>query len=378
MISFRQVEELLKSHQETGTVVSLYLGANGNSYVKKDCEIIVKDLIKEKEKELEALVQDKDQRAFVEKDLEKIRHFIKYEFDWKGKKGLALFASASRDLWQIFPLPRPVRNILVVDRTPYTRPLIALLDEYRRLCIVVVDRTKARIFEVFLGEIEEHSEIFDDVPRKAKAGGWKGYEEARIQRHMNDGVHKHYKNVGENLMDFFKTYRFDSLVLAGHRSDFSEFERELHPYLKERVIARIEMDVHAPEEDVLARALQVEKTVRKDLEGKLLERLKEMTGERMAVTGILGTLTAHRRGQIHSLIVSESFKTPGTMCPQCGYLDQELRDCPACRRPMHPIVDLVDELIEAAVGQGCRIEYVSDANQMQLLGGIGAFLRFKI
>jgi hypothetical protein len=97
MISFNQIEQLMKTHNQKVPLVSLYLGANGNTYAKKDYEIVVKDLIKEKEKELTSLNQEKEKKASIEKDFEKIRQFIKYEFDWKGKKGLALFLTNIAD-----------------------------------------------------------------------------------------------------------------------------------------------------------------------------------------------------------------------------------------------------------------------------------------
>jgi len=378
MISFKQIEELMKAQNENAPLVSLYLGANGNNYIKRDSELVVKDLIKEKDKELEALTPDKEKRASLERDFEKIRQFIKNDFDWKGKKGLALFSSSASQFWQVYPLPRPVKNTLVIDRTPYIRPLIALFDEYRRLGIVLVDKIKARIFEVFLGEIEEHTEIIDEIPRKGKAGGYKGYEEHRIQRHLTEEVHRHFKRVNDALMDFFKLYHFDSLVLGGHRSDFSEFESELHPSLKERITGRLELDLHASRETVLEKAMSVEQAVHKEYSEKLVKRLSELTGERMAVTGILATLTVHRRGQIHNLVVSNNYQVPGAKCSSCGYLDQESRECPVCKKPLHQIPDLVDDLIESVVSQGGKVEYVWDNQQMKQLGGVGAILRFKM
>lgn len=376
MISFNQIEELMKARSDKAPLVSLYLGANGHTYVKKDYEIVVKGLLKEKDKELEN--QEKEKKASLEKDFEKIRQFIKYEFDWKGKKGLALFSCSASQLWQVYPLPQPVKNTLIIDQTPYIRPLIALFDEYRRLCIVLVDKSKARIFEVFLGEITEHTEIVDETPRKAKTGGWKGNEEGRIQRHLTEEVHRHFKRVTDALMDSFKLYHFDNLVLGGHRPDFSEFESELHPSLKDRIIGRLELDLHTSQETVLEKAMSIEQAAHKENSEKLVKRLSELTGERMAVTGILATLTVHRRGQIHQLVVSNNYQVPGAKCSSCGYLDQENRDCPVCKKPLGQIPDLVDDLIESVVSQGGKVEYVCNNEQMKQLGGVGAILRFKI
>lgn len=378
MISFNQIEELKAIHKDGFSIVSLYLGGDDLHYFKKNYEIIVKDLIKDKEKEIEKLEMDKNQRVALEQDFEKIRQFIKNEFDWKGKRGLALFSCSAKKFWQLYPLPRAVKNMLLIDKTPYTRPLTGLLSEYSRFCVVLVDKTKARIFESFLGEIEEQTEIIDDIPRKAKAGGWKGYEENKIQRHLTEEIHRHYQNVGNALMDFLKLSQFDGLILGGHQNEFSEFESELHPYLKEKIRSRIELDLHCSKDEVLKKIDVVETEIRRDKEEKLVKKVLEMVGDRMAVSGVLGTLTALRKGQIHTLIVGKDYQVPGTKCSHCGYIDQEHRNCPACLKPLNAVSDLIEELIDATVHQGCKTEYVWDAQHMKQLGGIGALLRYKM
>jgi peptide chain release factor subunit 1 len=37
-----------------------------------------------------------------------------------------------------------------------------------------------------MGEIEEQTEILDDVPPKVRGAGWYGLSEKRIERHVED------------------------------------------------------------------------------------------------------------------------------------------------------------------------------------------------
>ncbi|MBI1871570.1 MAG: hypothetical protein HYS07_10300 [Chlamydiae bacterium] len=379
MISFRQIEELIEMKQGTEPIVNLYLGGEGNRYSKKDYENTVKDLFKEREKEIEAFSKDKAHKVSLEKDSERIRQYVKEELDWKGKKGLAIFSCFGKDFWQVYSLPRKVKNLLVVDRTAYIRPLMNLFDEYRRFCTVLVDKTKARTFEIFLGEIEEHTQIVDQFSKKERVGGWKGYGDNKIERHLTEEIHRHFKKASEALMDLFKQYHFDWMILGGHHSDFSEFEKALHPFLKERMIGHLETDLHISKEEVLEKSLVIEHDVLKRQGEDLLKRLNELSGEKMAVSGVLGTLAAFRRGQIHSLVVSKEYLVPGMKCLKCHYLDRDNKECPLCKEPLHPIPDLIDDLIEAVVGQGCKVEYVWDKNgRAKEWGGVGAILRFKV
>lgn len=376
MISFQEIEALINLHNKNVPLISLYAGAQGNAYSRHDCEVVVKDLIKEKEKELKLL--SKEARTSVEKDFEKVRSFIKNDFDWKGKKGLALFSSSANDFWQVYFLPQRVSNILVLDHTAHLRPLLSLFDEYRRTCIVLLDKNKARIFEVFLGEIEEHPVLTGDVSRGVKAGGWKGYEENHIQRHLTEEIHRHFRQISEALLGLLNQHHFEELILGGHQNEFAEFERELHPSLKEKIVARLDLDLHISKDEVLKRALAIQHEMRAQEENGLVMRLLELMGQRKAVTGLLGTLTAFKKGQIHSLVVSREYQISGRKCLKCGFLDQMAGDCPVCKIPLNAIPDLVDDLIEAVIDQGCKVTYVSDNGRTQEWGGVGAILRYKV
>src|SRR5581483_4843932 len=87
-------------------------------------------------------------------------------------QGLALFSCAPRDFWQAYHLPVPVADDLRFGATPYVRPLLDVLDEYERFVVALVDKEKARLFSVFMGEIEEERELFDVVPGRHDQGGW--------------------------------------------------------------------------------------------------------------------------------------------------------------------------------------------------------------
>lgn len=97
----------------------------------------------------------------------------------------------------------------------YTRPLSLVLDEFDRYCVLVVDSRKARIFSLFLGVMEEYTDIFveDEVPNRVRvnlsmtgssAGIYGGIGDERIQRHIEDHVHRHIKNVTDKAFEFFK------------------------------------------------------------------------------------------------------------------------------------------------------------------------------
>ena len=50
--------------------------------------------------------------------------------------------------------------------------------------------------------------------------------------------------------------------------------------------------------------------------------------------------------------------------------------CPACSGEMDLVGDVVEEAVEEALVQGCRVEVCVENADLDVVGGIGALLRF--
>jgi peptide chain release factor subunit 1 len=68
---------------------------------------------------------------------------------------VALFACSGRGEFEEVELPRRVRDRSMIDKTAWVRPLIAVLDEYHRCRVVLVDRGLARFFDLYQDEMVE-------------------------------------------------------------------------------------------------------------------------------------------------------------------------------------------------------------------------------
>jgi len=267
---------------------------------------------------------------------------------------------------------------LIIDRDSYTRPLAALLNECHRYCIILADHKRARIFEVYLGDIKEHSFIFEDVPSKVREARWYGPEERRIERHTDDLLRHHYKKVSEVTLDFFKRKLFDWLILGGPQKAVQEFEDTLHPYLKEKIVDRVFMDLSLPVGEVLERTLQIETKVERKYEGRLVQQLMNQIGSSgLGVGGLSDTLFALSQGQVHILLVSDGFKAPGLVCGECKYMAIDTENCPVCGTKLTKVPDIIGEAIYVAIARNCQVRHVSQNTELENLGDIGALLRFK-
>ncbi|MGQ9630456.1 MAG: baeRF10 domain-containing protein [bacterium] len=376
MITHRQVEDLMNFDGGAYPVVSLYLRVGGGDITKKDYEINLKDLMKE----CEGISGDSRlSRKHLTKDLDRIQRFVTLDFQRGGEEGLAVFSCSGKDFWQVYRLPRRVKDSITVESHPYIRPLMALLDRYHRYCVALVDRSRARIFEFYAGEIEERTEFFEESPGKVRAGGWSGYEERRISRHIEDHAHRHFKRVADLMFKIFQRDKFDWLILGGHKEVIPEFEGPLHSYLKERIVDRIFVDLEIPLKDILDKTSGIERRIAKregdELVGHLLS---EVNSGGLGVVGLKETLGALREQRVQTLIIGSESPRPGSICGGCGYLGTGEEFCPRCGGEMSPVPDIVEEAVESAIRQNCNIRFVEEDARLEERGGIGALLRFKI
>ncbi len=180
MITLEEVRNLSNVQSKEHMISSLYLRLWPDQRIH---QTKVKDLIRGKLDEFGRESHPLEERQWVEKDLKKMQEFVG-SIRGSPRKGVVIFSCSAHEVWEVFFLSRPVRDLLILDFSAYIRPLAAILDQYRRVCTLLVDRTRARIFEVFMGEIEEQTEIFSDVPSKVREAGWYGLTERRIERHI--------------------------------------------------------------------------------------------------------------------------------------------------------------------------------------------------
>ncbi|HYZ10886.1 MAG TPA: Vms1/Ankzf1 family peptidyl-tRNA hydrolase [Actinomycetota bacterium] len=310
-------------------------------------------------------------------DSDRIRSFVRDGLERRGSvRGLAMFACSAAGLWEALELSHPVRDRVRVAPRPHLVPLEALLELAETFCTVLVDRERARVFLSSLGEIEEVSRLLDDVPGQHDQGGW---AQARLQRHIQDHVHRHLKHVADTLLRVQRSRPFDHLVLAGPDEAVAELERDLHDYARRRILERMSLPMASAPDEVLERVtdLEVELESRREREAVSRLRSEAGSGTGRAVTGMADTLIALEANRAEVLVVAEDLKASGVRCERCGHLAARPDGpCESCGGPVVEVPDLVEEAVELALRHRCRVETVGDGNMLAEVGGVGALLRF--
>ena len=304
-------EEVIRSlagfRGQKAPVTSCYLDVDGRRYRRHQ----------DYEHELDVLLREGRAKAdgdrSVESDLRRIEDYVRGGLDRSNTRGLAFFACAAHDLWEVIPLPVPVRNRVVVNRIPAVGQLEAVVTENRRLGVLLADKQRARVFVFELGELIEQSETIDELPRDYDARG--DMERGDVQHHVDALAHQHLRHAADAAWRMFQDHGFDYLAIGAPDEIANAVEGLLHPYLQQRLCGRVSVPVTASPSDIKAAALDVEAAADRRRQAELVDRLREAvaTGRRGAA-GLRKVLEAVNLRRVDRLVVSDGYEESGWRC----------------------------------------------------------------
>ena len=95
--------------------------------------------------------------------------------------------AAAQGYWREYDLPAQFGGTqFSVDRHFHLKPLAQLLGAFPRLGVVLVDRHRARLFDLRLGELSERMDFFHPLTRRGRGDGFGGYDAGHAERRVAD------------------------------------------------------------------------------------------------------------------------------------------------------------------------------------------------
>ena len=349
-------------------VVSMYLDVDGRRWPRfQECEA-----------RLERMVRDGLEHAgaasAAAEDLRRIESHVKGGLDRSRTRGLAVFASGP-DLWEVIALPVRVRDQVVVDDHVHVGQLESAVENHARFGVLLADRQRARTFVFEMGQLVDKSDVFEALPRHDDDAG--GADRRHDRARLDAAAHQHLKRAAQVTFEMYKAEPFDRLAVGAPDDLLPELERVMHRYLRERIVGRIAVAPNASEAEVAEAALEAEHRAERAEEAALVEKMRAgASAGKGAVVGVDGVLRALGEHRIATLLVSDGYQAPGWHCDACGRLATRGKTCPDCGAQMRRLDDVVEHTIEDALLGGCRVEVVVDSADLDVLGRIGAVLRF--
>ncbi|MEA2015793.1 MAG: hypothetical protein U9O59_03660 [Actinomycetota bacterium] len=374
--------EKILNYKTTGKpVVSIYLLVDRSRVSKKNYQTELNSMIvrsKEKLDKDESI--DKHEKKEIYTIYEKAKSFVNDKFRADSARTLAIFSSGG-GMWEEFRIPIIMKSRIIIDPKPYTRNIRALVNNSKKYGILMIDREKAQIYSIYLGELNEYLGAFiSDVPSKVNYRSQAVLREKKLTGRLEEKLHHFFKMLNENVMALFREKKFDYLILSGRKEIIPGFKNYMHSYLKSVYIGSIDEEPDSKISTITGKAKRVIEDFESKAKNDLIDRLlNEYNPNRMGVMGIGATIKSLLSEQIRVLIYESKFTHSGYVCRGCSYLTTEKKDrCPYCGGEMVFYNDIVDEIVEDALGQGCEIVDVEGNDKLIKAGSIGAVLRYKL
>ncbi|HUO60814.1 MAG TPA: hypothetical protein VMU24_09115 [Candidatus Acidoferrales bacterium] len=371
-----EIRELAAHESAPGCAVTFYYQpSTPKDQSHREEAILVKDLARSALRNAEKNGRNNCARQ----DLERIAA-IADQLHGNGGRAKAIFADAEHGFWREFDLP-PIleRTRIIVNRRFHLRPLMPALNQQIRLCACSVEVKRARLFLLEGDELRELVDFFNNIPRLGESDGFAGYEAGHKERHHEELIKRHFRQISETLLTTFERQGWDVLALGCRDEHWSVMQEVLHPYLKQRLIGRFLPTGISREAELKA---QLTKLL-DDWEQQHLDEVKEvvLNDAHRAGKGAVGlrhVLRSLEKGEIQCLLVGDQFKGSGGVCSNCGHIDlKKAGECSLCGQKLQEVEEIADAVLGAALRQNVEVMFVKDDPELAKVGHIAAQLRFR-
>jgi peptide chain release factor subunit 1 len=316
-------------------------------------------------------------RTSLRADLERVAAELgRGGLDAKGAHGLAVFASSAADLFEVLKLSEPVDHEPVIADAPFIEPLSAI-GPPERWCALLVNRRVARLFCGQGAALDEVELIEDELRRRHAQGGW---SQANYQRSIDKDADDHLRHAAKVAFAHLQDDLPAGILVGAPPELAGDFEAHLHPYLRQRLAGRLDLDVeHTSPEDVRrAVAARIEEVGRARDDAAVARLVEAFAGgPGRAASGLAEVVAAVHEQRVETLLVEAGFSASGVRCPSCGWLGADTpAACPADGSATQSVDDLVEAAVERAVRQSADVRVLRDRAELASHGRIAAVLRF--
>jgi peptide subunit release factor 1 (eRF1) len=378
MITRDEIRQLAQVESKEDCAISFYFQPHApqNKSHREDT-ILVKDLVRDTLRKAE----HNGNHAALREDLAKILQ-IAEGLHGNHSRGKAIFACREQNIWRELDIPSRLEySQITVNSRFHLRPLVHAYAGLPSACIALVNRKKARIFELQENEISQKPELeFGESPHVPRSDGFQGYEAGHRERHVENLVMQHFKMFAESLLLLSHREKFETLLIGCQDDSWPEIEPHLQNGLKQKLRGHFPIDVSsATAEEVKQHAVRI---LTESMLTNQMELVSEVMGEaRRNAYGALGlrhVLNALERHEVQTLLLARELKAEAVECPHCRHLDTRMvKSCAVCAHPTRHLADISDALVDLALRNGAEIRFVEGDPHLEKAGHVAALLRFR-
>jgi peptide subunit release factor 1 (eRF1) len=377
-VTVETLRELAGMRADGETVLSTYLDLDPAQFATPPARSSeIDSLLDQARREIEHKERTHAELMALRGALERTREMLRPRGSIvRGAHALALFACEPLDLARSLRLPRPVARAAIVSDAPFIAPLVEQ-GPAGRLCVALIDERFARILRGTAGRLRETVSFGDPVHGRHDQGGW---SQARYQRSIDESVTAHLRRVARVLYDLLRVSPYDRQLIGCTEPLWPRVLAELHADVRSRLTEqRLSIDVgDASIADVERAAARMLAALERSREKAMLAELRERhaRGNGRAAAGLSAVLRALVERRVETLLYDAGVDAGGVVCPRCGWMDLDGERCPVEGQRLRRSRNIIEEAVQAAVGQSAEVLALRERPELGPLGGVAAMLRF--
>ncbi|MHC4661251.1 MAG: baeRF10 domain-containing protein [Planctomycetota bacterium] len=319
------------------------------------------------------LKDNRDEREYFDENMKLVEKHLKKNPIESG--GLCIFACWALDFFKAVPLDVPVPDLLIVDSSPYIRPLAELQDEYENFAVVTADNKSASIYMVISAKAESEKRVTGNIKNHVRKGGW---SQQRYERRRDKQLHNYAKDIADRLAELDRTESFRRILMAGSKETLNEIRRVLPAHLVKKLVGEKTMNLSEGGQVVNREIFDLYFDEERRSEEKLWERIRnEYLRKGKAAVGAADVLRAVKAGRVSKVVVTRGAGMDGARCRECDYLGAGTpAACPECASDSVYKVDLINEIVELLATTGAEADFVDPIPGLSEVGDIAALLRY--
>jgi release factor family 10 len=271
---------------------------------------------------------------------------------------------------------------------PSLAQLLWLMDEHRPCGLVLADRSGARFFHYWMGELAEDHEAGlnidttewrrKDLMPSSQPGveAIRGSHRDSFEHRVDAQYVRFFSKEAEHIRAWADRRSLNPVFLTGPPKLLELAWEELPKGMQDRTILIMEDMEHLPLAELQARVESEVQHWEHDYEQVLVGRLLGSADGTHAVLGLDNTLTRLQQGIVRGIVYARGFDEQVSQCTNCGWIDRQTSPvCPICSGARR-VTELRAVLPQLARRFKAPLEVVAeDAGQkLRQAGGIGAWL----
>ncbi len=318
-----------------------------------------------------SLIAHPDEKQIYQENVRLLYEQMKKDSSMSGS--YVFFICWLMDFVNCHKLEIPVPDKVVVDSSPFIKPLAEIKDEYEDFAVIVADNEKARVFMV--SALKEHDKkvIRGDIKNHVRVGGW---SQQRYERRRDKELHHYVQDIIDYLQVLDREHDFSRILMVGAREILIHLKQELPAMFRDKLFEDqiIDLKQDDADDEIYRLFTSLEREEEADMWQKISSRY--MSGS-LAVMGLKDVLDNIMTGRVDAVLVDRDYRPSGTRCRACGHLSRnETGPCPKCSSEDVFSVDMINEITEWACKTSARIEFADRIDQLSKNGFIAALLRY--